>query len=636
MIKFFRKKPILLAVVTLAVIITAWFITRRGKTDAATMPMISVQKGDMQINVLQGGEIRALQNYEVKSEIELPTKILSLIPEGYRITPDDVKSGKVLIELDSADLKDRITTQEIEFQTTVSTFIDADEQRAIQASDNMSLAREAEQAMRFAFMDFERYMGKVAAQSVLKDRALPHTMDELEAYVGRLDATKPSMTLAVPTGKTPAPAATTTTTDPIAAVENATPAPLAKDPLAETQSPSEARETAVAAGQPESKMDGDMPRVDFLPYLAEDKLGDGEAEQRLRQLSNELLLHKSELALAKQNVEASERLAAKEFITRTTLENDQVNYEKTKLSVQTAETQLDLFKKYEFPKQAELYMSGYQEALHKLQRTQRANRSRMAQAESRYETAKRRYEISLERKEELERQLKATVIKAQVPGLVAYGAHNGTFKNSTDLIEEGAAVRFRQTLLTIPNMSEMGVAINIHESQVKKVRLGQPCRVTVDAEPGKTLEGVVAEMAVLPDSTSSRYTPNLKVYPGVVHIRGTHEWLKPGMNAKVEVIVDHLEDILYVPVQSIEVENDHFFTYVNTGSDLERREVQTGSFNNEFIEIKGGLNLGDQVALAIPKRQNLESNPQPISAPPSAKKDAKAEKPKKNLAAVSP
>lgn len=191
MIKLIRSKTGIIGMATLAVALCVWFIVGRGGTTGADIPLIPVQKGTIQINVLQGGEIRALQNIEVKSEIELPTKILSLIPEGYRINEKDVKDGKVLIELDSADLRDKITNHEIEFQTTVSTFIEADEQRAIQTSDNQSLARDAEQAMRFALMDFERYMGKGNAQTVLKARKLPHDLEALEFYIGKLNAEKP-------------------------------------------------------------------------------------------------------------------------------------------------------------------------------------------------------------------------------------------------------------------------------------------------------------------------------------------------------------------------------------------------------------------------------------------------------------
>jgi len=624
MIKLFRNKRVMIAAGLTAVVLVMWMSSGGDAAATADVPLIPVQKGTIHINVLQGGEIRALSNYEVKSEIELPTKILSLIPEGYRITEEDVKRGKVLIELDSADIKDKITTQEIQFQTTVSAYIEADEQRAIQASDNQSLSREAEQNMRFALMDFERYMGKEVAQSVLKARGLPEDLRSLETHVGKLNAVKPQMTdLKMPSQSSKAPPMT----DPLAEKQTA-PAPEALEKAAaDTPKKTETADLeSEAIGQ----------HIDFLNYLTENSLGDGEAQQKLRQLTNESLLHQSELALAKRNFEGSERLAAKEFITKTTLENDRLTLEKTRLAVQTAETQLDLFKKYEFPKQAELNLSAYEEALKKLQRTLRANRSRMAQAESKFQTAKRRYEVELERQEDLERQYAAAVIKAPVPGLVAYGMRSGgsSFRNA-DAIEEGAGVRFRQTLLTIPDMAKMGVGVSIHESQVKKVRLGQPCRVTVDAEPGKTLDGVVAELAVLPDSTSSRYTPNLKVYPAVIHIAGVHDWLKPGMNAKVEIIVDQLEDILYVPVQSIEVENDHFFTYVKDGGILTRREVKTGSFNDEFIEIMSGVSLGEQIALSIPKRLNLESNPEPLptSTTPKKTKEKGPEVAKKGLAA---
>jgi RND family efflux transporter MFP subunit len=302
-------------------------------------------------------------------------------------------------------------------------------------------------------------------------------------------------------------------------------------------------------------------------------------------------------------------------------------------SVRTAETQLDLFKKYEFPKQCELLLSSYREALNKLRRIVRANRSKMAQAESKFQTAKRRYDMELAKKEDLERQLNACTIVATTSGLVAYGDLNNTSFNK-ETIEEGATIRLRQTILTIPDMNRMGVSIKVHESQVKKVRVGQPVLVQVDAEPGKILQGTVAELAVLPDSSSSRYTPNLKVYPCAVHIEGTHPWLKPGMNAKVEIIVEQLADVLYVPVQSIEVENDVHYCYVNEGGKLERREVATGSFNDDFIVVRQGLTAGDRVALALPKRSaaggpaaptNNNSAPSPSEASTAA---ASVNKPK--------
>ncbi|MDB6074008.1 MAG: hypothetical protein JWO89_1648 [Verrucomicrobiaceae bacterium] len=569
--------------------------SRHGDSALGDVPTFMVQRGTLQINVLQGGEIRALKNYEVKSEIETPTKILSLIPEGYQITEEDVKDGKVLVELDGSDIKDKITTHDIDFQTTVSNYIDADENREIVKSENQSLVVDTKNTALFALMDFEKYLSKAAASALLKSRGLPETVEAFEKSVDSLEASVNAIARARPGDK-----------ETVVKVKAAVKLPQPK-----------------TAPIP-------MQRMDFLKLLDGNTSTDGQAQQTLRQLNDELLLHRSETAVSKQTVEASERLAAKDFINKAALENDRVNFEKVELSVKTAETSLDLFRKYEFPKQCEQLLSAYQQALQKLQRMIRTNRSRLAQAESKFQTAKRRYDMELAKKEDLERQLNACVIKAVQPGLVAYGPiNNGPRFNEP--IEEGAAVRLRQTILTIPDMTHMGVHVAIHESQVKKVKIEQGAVVRVDAEPSKVLVGKVAEIAVLPDSTSSRYTPNLKVYPCTIHIDGVHDWLKPGMNAKVEVIINQLDDILYVPVQSIEVDQDHHFCYVNNGSELERREIKTGSFNDDFIEVKDGLQSGENVALTIPKRTTLDAA-EPTASPEPGHSDPKAKKPSKAVA----
>lgn len=589
------NKGIIIAGVSVLAVI-GWWSMSGGGAAAEKVPTRIVQRGPLEITVLQGGEIRALQNNEVKSEIEIPTKILSLIPEGYLITEEDVKDGKVLIELDSTDLKTKIETHEIDFQTTVSNYIDADENREIQKSENQTLVRDVKQVAIFALMDFEKYLGREVTGAILTTAGLPSDVDAFEKYADVLETQ--------------------------ANAQVSSEAAIAK--RGANAKPGVAKKTIAAP--PVSEM------INFTPFLEQKAQSDGEAQQKLRQLEDDLLLHRSELALAKQKVESSKRLAEKKFVTAAQMENDLVSFDKVQLSVKTSETALALFKKYEFSKQCATYLAAYREALNKLQRTIRANRSRMAQAETRFSTAKRRYEMELAQRENLELQLKACVIKAPQPGLVAYGDLNASSSyNYNNSIEEGATVRLRQTLLTIPDMSQMGVRVNVHESQIKKVRIGQPVKVRVDAEPGKELDGRVAELAVLPDSSSSRYTPNLKVYPCTIHINGYHPWMKPGMNAKVEIIVDQLADVLYVPVQSIEVDQDHHFCYISNNGNLERREIRTGLFNDEFIEVRDGLQGGEAVALALPKKAEADmggagSKPEPEAAPTKAKPSKPKEK----------
>ena len=72
------------------------------------------------------------------------------------------------------------------------------------------------------------------------------------------------------------------------------------------------------------------------------------------------------------------------------------------------------------------------------------------------------------------------------------------------------------------------------------------------------------------------------------------------MTAKVEIIVEEIEDTVFVPVQSIFVEEDDHFCYVSIDGEVEKRHVIVGQFNDEFIEIEKGLGEGEAVFLSEP------------------------------------
>jgi multidrug efflux pump subunit AcrA (membrane-fusion protein) len=79
------------------------------------------------------------------------------------------------------------------------------------------------------------------------------------------------------------------------------------------------------------------------------------------------------------------------------------------------------------------------------------------------------------------------------------------------------------------------------------------------------------------------------------------------MSAKVEVIIDELYDVLSVPIQTVTTQEGVKLCYVVTGSGPEKREVETGAFNNDFVEIKSGLVEGDKVLLNPPRVSELEA-----------------------------
>jgi multidrug efflux pump subunit AcrA (membrane-fusion protein) len=76
------------------------------------------------------------------------------------------------------------------------------------------------------------------------------------------------------------------------------------------------------------------------------------------------------------------------------------------------------------------------------------------------------------------------------------------------------------------------------------------------------------------------------------------------MSAKVEIFVSRLADVVYVPVQAVSPADGKQVCYLANGA--EKRMVEVGEFNDEFIEIKSGLKEGDKVLLRAAETPGTE------------------------------
>ena len=87
------------------------------------------------------------------------------------------------------------------------------------------------------------------------------------------------------------------------------------------------------------------------------------------------------------------------------------------------------------------------------------------------------------------------------------------------------------------------------------------------------------------------FNPDLKAYATDVCIDGTHEFLKTGMTAKVEITIKELKNVISVPIQVVVNREGKKICYVESDNGPQVRVVQTGEFNNNFVEIKSLLFL---------------------------------------------
>ncbi len=610
----------LIAGAVVILLLAGWWLTRGGAA-AAKIPTFAARRGALDITVLEGGSLQALESQEVKCEVRVGyqgTKILRIVDEGYLVTEDDVKNGKVLVELDSSDLEKQIAQQEIEYQQAVASLIDAQQNYEIQVNQNGSDIKAAEQKARFARMDFDKYLGVTVTEKIIKDYGLDRILTNpnnvsIEQSTLAAEASLEAMSTNSSglTNATPNPMETANTNQPSAVPNgpsNAIPAPAAAvKNVAHSNAP------AADAGVPSAPV-AQIPDlvndqaaafpsglIDFSQYANIDVLGDGEAKQKLRQFEDDLQTAQKELGQARATLEGTRRLYDKQFVAKTELDRDQLSQDSAELKVQSAETDRALFLKYDFPKTAEQSLSTYTEAVRELDKARRLAISKLAQAQAKLKSAQGQYEVQTRQRQDLHDQLDKCTIRAQKSGLVVYGGgDNNFYYGNQEPIREGATVRERQAIITIPDMTRMSVNVKIHESYIQKIKKGQKARITVDAFPDKILEGEVTKVGVLPDSQNRWMNPDLKVYNTTIAINGTYDWVKPGMSAKVEILVDHLSDVVYVPVQAVSPDAGEQVCYVATAFKPERRVVAVGQFNDEFIEIKKGLKEGERVLLRLP------------------------------------
>ena len=352
-------------------------------------------------------------------------------------------------------------------------------------------------------------------------------------------------------------------------------------------------------------------QLDFTQYADINKLEDGEAKQQLRSLQDGLQVAQEELLLAQDRIAGQRRLEARGFITPTELEAEELNLNKARNKMEQEETSLKLYIQYTFPKEAEEKLSDYENAVMSYQRQVKENIAEKAQEAARYSSAERKYNLERVKLADVNEQIELATIRAQRPGLVVYGASDQNSmryrSNSQEAIQEGATVRERQSILTIPDMREMAVKVNIHESAVQRVAVGQTVKVSVDAFPDEELTGVVTKVAVVADSANSFMNPDLKVYPTTIKIDGTHEWLRPGMSAEIEILVRSLEDVVYIPIQAVTYFDDKRVVYVSNRGRPDRREIEVGTFSDSFIEVTSGLEEGEEVLL-LPPQQSLNDS----------------------------
>ncbi len=158
-----------------------------------------------------------------------------------------------------------------------------------------------------------------------------------------------------------------------------------------------------------------------------------------------------------------------------------------------------------------------------------------------------------------------------------------------------------QNLCTIYDMSYLEMKLNVDELKIRSLEVGQEVEITADAVPGETYKGVISSVLVA-GTTANGSTS----YPVTVRIDDMGELL-PGMNATAKITTASVKNVLALPNAAL-VRGSYVLVTKDSPSAANAEtsmtapdgyvyvKVATGISDDDYIEVKSGLQEGDTIA----------------------------------------
>src|SRR5262249_10869971 len=160
----------------------------------------------------------------------------------------------------------------------------------------------------------------------------------------------------------------------------------------------------------------------------------------------------------KQKLADTKELYDLEFAAKLDLDGDQLAYDAAEIKVKMAKETVDVLSTFEKKRQTRQLQSVVDQDTAELERVKLRAVADMAQKEADLHSKQATLDLEKSKLDDLEEQLKNTIIRAPTAGLVVYpgnqGGMGGMGRSDRDRVEEGATVREHQLLISLPDTSE--------------------------------------------------------------------------------------------------------------------------------------------------------------------------------------
>ena len=334
--------------------------------------------------------------------------------------------------------------------------------------------------------------------------------------------------------------------------------------------------------------------------IARQEYLEGTFKQNEQLIESNILIAKQNQSTALDKAAFSERLAAKGFVTQQQLQADRFAVKRANLDMSLKENELRTLR--EITKQKMLV--GFDADIETAKASEQAEEKNYVEEEKQLN--------------EIKQQIENCIIYAPDDGQVVYANQQSSRGGSEFIVEAGATVRERQSIIKLPDPEQMQVKAKVNEGRIAFIKKGQEVDIVVGALEGQVLKGVVSKVNKYPEA-SSWFNSEVKEFATYIKIRNPPEAIRTGLTAEVEMLVKTMDNQTMVPVQTLHEDQEQAFCLIKRPYDsanplhsqalggkhgdvgaefsIEVVPVEYAASNNKFLAITSGLTVGDMVVM---------------------------------------
>lgn len=324
--------------------------------------------------------------------------------------------------------------------------------------------------------------------------------------------------------------------------------------------------------------------------------GDGPQEMsRLKAAMQKAWLKYDELNGYSQDLK---ELETQGFLNTTEVKQAQKKLAEEQEAYDMAKQQYESYVQHVYPMQVKKAETNLKRAQVNQEEIAKAGLYSIAKSKSLLDQAKQALTDYLLQLREAQKELAQTEIAAPAQGMVVLREEYRSSQKRKPRV--GDVLVRNQPLIDLPDLSSMVIKTRVREVDLFKVAVGKKAIVEVDAYPQLTFTGTVTAIGVLAVADLGRASEE-KYFEVRIALDESDTRLRPGMTTRATIQAQEVSNVPTIPVHSVFNHHKQSYCYIlNPRGAYEKRDILLGVSNDQWVEVKGGLQEGESVCLLNP------------------------------------